>query len=155
LTKEVISRSELTKEGKIFKGRIAGKSPDIESLLKYNVNGWNNAEILFGFSSRFRENFSCVINESFKAVFENAEFPDKLAFSIVVDKDDDLAFYNDFLSKNKDKNIRFFLSEQRYGVEGLHKYDKIIFDNLPEKCSIFFDFSDDAIVKQKALISIF
>ncbi len=130
-----------------------GKAADIDALLKYNVDGWNNSEILFGFSSRFKENFSCVINESFKAVFENADFPEKLGFSIVVDKDDDLAFYNDFLAKNKDKNIRFFLSDKRYGVEGLHKYDKIIFDNLPKKCSIFFDFSDDAIVKQKGFDS--
>ncbi len=119
---------------------------DAGVLSSYDAKKFDEAEILFGFSSRFKGNPNSFLPDTVEAIYKHATNPEKIAVSVVVDPDDSLGFYQEYKLKNPDKNIRFFIAPERYGIEGLHKYDKIIFDNLPEKCTIFFDYSDDALI---------
>ncbi|NQY42829.1 MAG: hypothetical protein HRT87_05770 [Legionellales bacterium] len=120
------------------------KNGNIEFLANAHVS--RNAKISFVGSTLFRGNEA---DHNLPAVFDslikNTSNLDDIEILIAIDIDDDISYYVNIKRKycKQIKNIRIFISPQKYGYIKLHLYDKCLYPKISPSSKMIADFSDD------------
>ena len=61
----------LANQLKFMHGKVS-----LDSLTDYNIEKYNKSKILFGFSSRFKDNFNSFLDDAVDSIYKNANNPD-------------------------------------------------------------------------------
>lgn len=114
--------------------------------VKFNNEFKTNATISFVASFRYRGNE----NEHnprffFESLIENASNLETIEILIAIDSDDNLQYFKaiENIYQPIIKNLKFFVSPKRFGYQGLHFYDKFLYQFLSTNSRMISDFSDD------------
>lgn len=81
------------------------------------------------------------------SVLRNSYDAQRIEVLVAIDHDDDIEYFlsikNSYLNR---LNIRFIVSQRRFGYEGLHHYEGLLFAHMAESSRMAFLFADDCII---------
>lgn len=98
-------------------------------------------------ASRFLGNPNHRLSDFLDSVIRNIHDASSIEVLVAIDPDDDVTHFLNLKYNYKSKlNLRVVASPRRYGYEGLHHYEGLLFDRMSATSRMAFLFADDCIM---------
>ncbi len=108
-------------------------------------------KISFACSMRHLGNTDSNPDKFFKSLIEETKNLDAVEVLIAIDSDDDIRFFINLINLYKDKiHSKLIVVNKKFGYNGLHLYDKILYKNISPYTKMICDFSDDCRIVKKS-----
>lgn len=108
-------------------------------------------KISFACSMRYIGNTDSNPNKFFKSLVDETENLEIVEVLIAIDSDDDIGYFINLINLYKDKiHSKLIIVNKKFGYQGLHLYDKILYKNVSPYTKMICDFSDDCRIVKKS-----